>query len=207
MPIISVMCASDLQERLKKICGIEQLVDHGYFQLVNPELQAGACPDLSDVRWQQSLEPLLESIDLIVVDNISTLCRTGVENDAESWSPVQAWAIRQRSAGRSVLFIHHAGKTGKQRGTSKREDIMDTVIALERPDDYRESEGARFVVKFKKARHCAGEDAESFEAWLESSDEGHEWHCDSLPETNYQAVTHPPCVAGLDQLTPNNKNV
>ena len=52
------------------------------------------------------------------------------ENDADSWVPVQAWALAQRRAGRSVLFVHHAGKSGLQRGTSRKEDVLDTVIAL-----------------------------------------------------------------------------
>src|SRR3712207_8616616 len=44
---------------------------------------------------------------------------------------------------RAVLFIHHQGKGGTQRGTSRKEDVLDTVIALRRPDDYSPAEGAR----------------------------------------------------------------
>ena len=62
--------------------------------------------------------------------------RTGRENEAEGWLPVQDWALGHRRAGRSVLFIHHAGKGGLQRGTSRREDVLDTVIGLRRPTDY-----------------------------------------------------------------------
>ena len=39
----------------------------------------------------------------------------------------------ERRRGMAVLLIHHAGKSGDQRGTSAREDIMDTVISLRRP--------------------------------------------------------------------------
>ena len=85
-------------------------------------------PDLSTMEGQAAIAPLLEGVRLIVVDNISTLCRTGTENESDSWDVVQMWALKQRSAGRSVLFVHHAGKTGAQRGTSKREDVLDTVI-------------------------------------------------------------------------------
>ena len=36
--------------------------------------------------------------------------------------------LAHRRAGRSVLFMHHAGKGGQQRGTSKREDALDVAL-------------------------------------------------------------------------------
>lgn len=65
-----------------------------------------------------------------------------------------------------MLFIHHAGKGGQQRGTSRREDVLDTVVALRRPADYQPDEGARFELHFEKARGFHGEDAKPFEAVL-----------------------------------------
>ncbi|MFZ4381316.1 MAG: AAA family ATPase [Sandarakinorhabdus sp.] len=123
-------------------------------------------PDLGSEAGRKLYAPLLEQVDLIIIDNLSTLCRTGKENEAEGWDEIQAWVLVQRIAGRSVLFIHHAGKGGEQRGTSKREDIMDTVIKLSRPLDYGQSQGARFRVEFSKARGIFGKDVEPFEATL-----------------------------------------
>ena len=60
--------------------------------------------------------------------------------------------------------MHHAGKGGGQRGTSRKEDTLDTVISLTRPPGYQANEGARFEVRFSKARGFYGEDAEPFEA-------------------------------------------
>ncbi len=74
--------------------------------------------------------------------------------------------------GRSVLFVHHAGKGGQQRGTSKREDLLDTVIALKRPGDYRAEQGARFEIHFEKARNLHGGDAQSLEVQLEKLPDG-----------------------------------
>ena len=68
----------------------------------------------------------------------------------------QRWLLSLRRRGVSVLFIHHAGKGGQQRGTSRREDILDTVIALRRPHDYSPKEGARFEVHLEKARGLYG---------------------------------------------------
>jgi putative DNA primase/helicase len=123
-------------------------------------------PDLGSDDGREAYATLLDGVKLIIVDNLSTLCRTGKENEAEGWAAIQSWALEQRRAGRSVLFIHHSGKGGEQRGTSKREDVMDTVIKLSRPDDYQQTQGARFLVEFTKARGMFGDDAEPFEASL-----------------------------------------
>ena len=49
--------------------------------IVTPDMQDGEpMPDLSTIEGQAAIAPLLEGVRLIVVDNISTLCRTGTEN-------------------------------------------------------------------------------------------------------------------------------
>ena len=73
-----------------------------------------------------------------------------------------------RRSGIAVLFIHHAGTNGRQRGTSRREDALDTVIALRRPEDYSLEHGARFEIHFEKLRNRVdGAGAVPFEAGLE----------------------------------------
>ncbi len=88
------------------------------------------------------------------------------ENEADSWGGVQFWALQMRRAGKTVVFIHHSGKSGGQRGTSKKEDVLDTVIALRRPSGYSQEQGSRFEVHFEKARSVHGEDARPFQAHL-----------------------------------------
>ena len=90
------------------------------------------------------LEPYLKNVDMVVLDNIATLCRTGKENESQSWQVMQSWLLELRRRGITVLLIHHAGKSGDQRGTSAREDIMDTVISLRRPREYSMAEGRSF---------------------------------------------------------------
>lgn len=115
--------------------------------------------NLSDKACQLELEPLLTGVELIVVDNISTLGAYGRENEGESWLPLQEWALTMRRRNIAVLFIHHAGKNGGQRGTSRREDVLDTVIALkELADDNGQNSGASFEVHFEKQRRFFGED-------------------------------------------------
>jgi putative DNA primase/helicase len=156
-----------LQERLATIVGAnsDEPPAPDFLRLLPIDLQERGL-DLGAEPDQLDLARYLDGTDAIFVDNISTLARAGRENEAESWLPVQEWALEQRRAGRSVVFIHHAGKGGLQRGTSRREDVLDTVIALRKPADHAADQGARFEVHFEKNRGFHGDDAKPFEAAL-----------------------------------------
>lgn len=168
------MPARALQTRLKAMLASDARdvdIDGERLQFITPDLLQDAPPDLGDPRDQEALQAIIDKTKpaLIIIDNISCLVRSGgAENDAESWLSVQGWALRMRKQGIAVLFVHHQGKNGAQRGTSKREDVLDTVISLRRPGEYKADEGAAFVVEFEKARHLHGGEAEAFEARLET---------------------------------------
>src|SRR5712691_8301276 len=85
------------------------------------------------------------------------------------------WLLRLRRRGISVLIVHHAGKGGEQRGTSRREDVLDTSISLRRPSDYVSTQGARFEVHIEKGRGIHGEHAKPFEARLDICDHKTAW--------------------------------
>lgn len=158
------MPASALQERFMTIlAGTERMMPAENFRLLAADLQERGIPSLASAEGQAFLDHEARSADLIILDNIATLCGTSDENVSDSWRPVQEWALRQRAAGRSVLFVHHAGKNGGQRGTSAREDVLDSVVNLTRPFDYEASQGARFEVHYGKSRGFFGADAEPFE--------------------------------------------
>src|SRR3990167_4884910 len=182
------MPASLMQERLKMIFQAGEITANVPFRLLTPDMQEAAMPDLTQQSDQAQLEPFLDDIGLIIIDNISTLCRSGKENDADAWIPVQDWALRMRASGRSVLFIHHAGKGGMQRGTSKREDILDTVISLQQSVDYNASVGASFEIHFEKTRGFCGSDAESFNACLHTADGVTHWEMGAAAPTTFAKV-------------------
>jgi putative DNA primase/helicase len=112
------------------------LIDRGIGDLASPSVQA-------------ELEPWLDGVELLILDNLSSLT-TGLREN--------------------VLVVHHAGKGGEQRGTSRREDVLDTSISLRRPADYAPTEGARFEVHIEKGRGIHGEHARPFEARLAIAD-------------------------------------
>jgi DNA-binding transcriptional ArsR family regulator len=186
------MPASAMQERLQAMMATSEAdFDPENLRILTPDLQDRPMPDLATVEGQALIDSIRDGAELIVVDNLSTLAReTGAnENDSDSWRGVQAWALRQRQQGVAVLFVHHSGKGGAQRGTSKREDVLDAVLELKRPGDYQEEQGARFEVHFRKARHFHGPEANPFEASLAIDEKGvRTWATKSLEDSTFEQV-------------------
>jgi putative DNA primase/helicase len=171
------MPASTMQQRLAAVvAGIGgEPPAPDYLRLLSADVIEGGLPDLSTAAGQAEIDAAIGTAELIIIDNISTLVRSGKENEAESWLPVQGWALGHRRAGRSILFIHHAGKGGLQRGTSRREDVLDTVIKLRRPADYAADQGARFEIVLEKGRGVHGDDARLIEAHYQERDGAAVW--------------------------------
>jgi len=171
------MPAKVMQERLATIVKAfpKQPPSNEHFRILLSDLAEFGLPDLATDEGQAWMDKRVGDADVIYLDNISTLVRSGKENEAEGWLPVQHWALSHRRAGRSMIMLHHAGKGGAQRGTSRREDVLDTVISLRRPSDYRPDQGARFELHFEKARGFYGDDARPFEASYEVCEGGAVW--------------------------------
>jgi putative DNA primase/helicase len=165
MPLVS------LQERLKEISvGLGRDIPNDGFRILAADNVEGGI-NLGTEEGQQALDPLLIDIDLLILDNLSTLLTSRSEAASDAWVPMQNWLLALRRQGKSVLLIHHAGTNGRQRGTSRREDTLDTVIALRRPEDYSPEQGARFEIHFEKLRNrVEGAGAIPFEARLETLD-------------------------------------
>jgi putative DNA primase/helicase len=180
------MPAAALRERLQHISAGEtpipatlrilagDLVEHGIGNLASPLVQA-------------ELEPWLDGVELLILDNLSSLAAVP-ENDGDSWAPLQQWLLRLRRRGLSVLIVHHAGKSGGQRGTSRREDVLDTSIRLHRPGDYAATQGARFEVHIDKARGIYGEQVNPFEARLDTGKGTAAWTVKEVEDLDRQRV-------------------
>jgi putative DNA primase/helicase len=174
------MSASLLQERLHQVVKYYgEQPEPEYFKILAADNMADPMPNLADLEvWQKQLSHLL-STDVIVIDNLSTLFSMGRENEAESWVPAQKVLLWLRRKGISVILIHHAGKNGEQRGTSKREDILDTVIALRRPQENR-AKTAHFEVHIEKSRAFYGDALDPFEVKLNYQDDKPSWDIKSI---------------------------
>jgi putative DNA primase/helicase len=184
MPLVS------LQERLRMLsAGLGSEIPNDNFQVLAAD-NTDSGISLGTEEGQGLLDPLLNGVDLLILDNLSTLVTTGSENASDGWVAMQNWLLRLRRQGVAVLLIHHAGTNGRQRGTSRREDALDTVIALRRPEDYSPEQATRFEVHFEKLRNRVdGTGAVPFEARIEQADEGIRWlAADLMPPRLKQAA-------------------
>jgi putative DNA primase/helicase len=195
------MPADTIQARLAAIiAGAEgQPPDPNYFTLLSADLTEGGLPDLGNEEGQSETNAAIArtGAEVIIVDNCSTLIRSGKENEGDSWLTVQSWGLAHRRAGRSIVFVHHDGKGGQQRGTSRREDVLDSVIKLRLPEDYRPDQGARFEVVFEKARAFYGDDAQTFEARYETQNGAAVWTRTEITDAELKRVAD----AILDGMT------
>jgi putative DNA primase/helicase len=185
------MPAAALQERLaRQIASAPEIdLNPDNFKILAADLiEPGGIGNLALRDIQDELERWLDAVDLVVLDNLSSLTTVVRDNDAESWGPIQEWLLKLRRRGISVLIVHHAGKGGQQRGTSRREDVLDTSISLRRPTDYSSTEGARFEIHLEKTRGFHGDAAKPFEAKLETHDGKATWTIRELEDTNRARV-------------------
>ena len=69
------MPASALQERLIALAAPaeSEMPSDDYLRLITPDLQERPIPDLATPEGQHVIEPLLEGVELLVLDNLSTL--------------------------------------------------------------------------------------------------------------------------------------
>jgi hypothetical protein len=184
------MPARALQDRINVLAPTGgSMPNADYFRFLAMDLQdLGTSCNLANPEDQRGIEAELRGAELVVLDNLSTLVSAGRENDAESWDAMQAWLLHLRRRGVSVLMIHHAGRGDNARGTSKREDVLDTVIHLRHPDDYSPEQGARFEVHLKKARGIFGTDATPFEARLAVEQGKAVWTTSALRDLEVEQV-------------------
>ena len=99
---------------------------------------------------------LEHKVQVLVLDNLSCLFSGVKENEGDAWEPIKRWFLKLRRQRISVILVHHAGKNGEMRGTSKREDDVFWTIRLEETSEELQ-DGAQFISKFTKDRNSQRE--------------------------------------------------
>lgn len=130
---------------------------------------------LSTAHARQQIEDLLAAHPawrVLILDNISCLFPGINEDKKQDWEPINAWLIRLRHQGKTVVLGHHAGKTGRQRGTSGHEDALTTTIALNFPQGYNPEEGCHFTLSFEKSRSTKGRVVEALDVRFDETAQG-----------------------------------
>jgi putative DNA primase/helicase len=148
---------AELQSRMQNYCSTPP---DNLFLLSSEQLfRNGVSLNVHDKECQNEINMALKRLeaqgrspDLIVIDSLSTLSSGAEENDNTALDQLIKWLMELRHQGYSVLMLHHAGKSGDQRGASRREDYLDTSIKLDSPDTDTPHEGAHFMLTFSKIR-------------------------------------------------------
>jgi len=90
--------------------------------------------NLSDPVHQKWYDREIEKsqADVVIIDNLASCSRNinSKDNEFDQWMRIEPWAIKKREQGINVIFVHHSGKSGTQRGTSQKENPLDYMIHL-----------------------------------------------------------------------------
>jgi hypothetical protein len=154
------MARNSLRKRFRKATGkrtppglivvaVEEYVKHG-----------GKKPNLAKEDGRDAIIKLIiavqerysVNVEMVVLDNWVSFVRGIDENDNAALGDIVNWMAGLRATGISVLFIHHASKAGQQRGASAREDLLDYVVTLEKPRDWKPYGPAHFILDLEKTR-------------------------------------------------------
>jgi len=173
-----------IQQRQRFIfMGADKGVENGRLFYYTFQDNRGVIPNLADTADWHIYNKLIENVHLLIIDNICCCVRPlAKQTEVEAWATVQEWAINQRGKGKSILFVHHSGKSGSQLGTSTREQPMDYVIALRRPANVGPEAGCVFELHFEKNRGFFGDDVTPLYVRLEHKDTGLSWSYSTLYE-------------------------
>ena len=150
------------------------------------ELHNELIPDLFTEEGRGFLDKVIEAndIELIILDSVSTLVRSGDDNDVEGWRAIQDWSLKHRGRGRAVIYLHHQGKSKTPRGTSSREIVLDTRISLSLNAELTTETETAFKLEFPKAREFHGADTAPMLAYLSTQSGVVEWRRESVKASN-----------------------
>lgn len=156
-----------VQERFHQLKGKRKIAP-GFLRVFTMGQQADGIPSIATAAGQRALEDALGDAEVLILDSISTLAWIST-NDEENWIELLHWLNRLRNRKKlCIIFLHHAGKSGAQRGHSRCEDMLDLSLKLER-DAADETEHCKFRLTYDKVRgaragirnldveYCAGE--------------------------------------------------
>jgi hypothetical protein len=150
------MNLADVQERAR-IIGIES---DRFHWLCSEQLfhQQRNSVNIADPLHQAALSQMLPDGSVFIIDNLSTAQLGMAENDNDSFDDIRDWLLRLRHRCITVLIVHHAGRSGAMRGSSRREDMAHWIISLK--DDSEEDGPAKaFTTSFAKIRNCRATEA------------------------------------------------
>jgi putative DNA primase/helicase len=176
------MAAVQMQQRLVRFGPVPESL-----RFLLADLNRGPLLDLAHGDSQYRLTASWGDPELVVLDNLASLAGLRRGNP-DRWHELHRFLMLQRQWGRGVLMIHHANKRGVQRGTGRREDILDLVMAMRRPTGWQPGDGTEFEVHFEKARTLHSAAIQPIRVGLEDTPDGFAWRHQPIDETMFERV-------------------
>jgi putative DNA primase/helicase len=179
-----------LQSRLKMLGPSLPASDLQVLSRSQFEMYAKLMPDIGTPEGREFLDHFIaeNKIDLVILDSVSTLVRTGVDNDIESWRAIQDWSLTHRARGRAIIYLHHQGRSNKPRGTSGREIVLDSRISLKYDAEQTTADETAFQLVFPKAREFFGVEAEPLVTYLSTRSGTVTWRRESVKDNTRERV-------------------
>lgn len=145
-------------------------------RMAGPGEPGALLASLATPEGRAQVERAAKGCALVLLDNARTLGLGGAEeNESAQWLAAQEWLLSLKRLGCAVLFVHHAGKGGQQRGTSAREDACDYVLGMHPPEllpGEERTQGARAVLRFEKSRGATLAELGARDARLDDGERG-----------------------------------
>lgn len=146
----------DVQDRAQKI----GIISENFHWLSNEHLymDQAISVNIASTKHQAALSAMLPDGALFIIDNLSTSQSGMKENDNDDFDKIKDWLLSLRRRSITVLIVHHAGRSGEMRGSSRREDPAHWILSL-RDASEDGAKAKQFVTTFAKCRNCQGRDA------------------------------------------------
>jgi AAA domain len=154
------MHVGDIQERVRMLMRAVPSVNHEkagvnlrFIARQHQEPDA-AFPLITEPAGMKFVREIVaeDAIDLVILDNFSTLGEVEDENAASSFNAIQQFLLQLKVQGVATMLVHHAGKSGDFRGSSKLAATFEAIIKLERLGSSVEHGAAAFRVCWDKVR-------------------------------------------------------
>jgi hypothetical protein len=131
--------------------------------------------NLADPGQRSRWDELVSGFDVIILDNLDTLCEPIYANQSDSmlWGSIRPWLLEWRNKGKCFFIIHHSNKSGAEMyGTSKIGNSCDNVVGLHPMDNFLPADAETgFRWHFSKMRECGK--AHKQPLWIETVGSGY----------------------------------
>jgi hypothetical protein len=132
-------------------------------------------PDLAEEEGRDKIfrRAMSSKIDMIILDNFSTLATVEDENAASAFNPIITFLLQMKQAGIATILVHHSNKTGKDfRGSSKLATTFEVILGLQRPTSNEHKFGTAFDLEWTKYRQKREDTLRGRSVWLEEDPDG-----------------------------------